>query len=126
MLNGLNKRMQLVVAGLLLLSSNSISAATLPSNCQAESCQQHFKQFSVAAKRGHAQAMSTLGQFYYHAYGTEKNVDLALTYFKKASRLGGDTAAQFKAGLIYLTEPSHKDIDQSIKYLKKAAKKKYK
>ena len=108
-----------------LFSVNS-GATQLPTNCQTTTCVEHFNDFKVAAKRGHPQAMATLGQFYYHAYGTEKDVGKALTYFKKASRLGGDTAAQFKAGFIYLSEPSHKDIDKGIEYLKKAGKKDYK
>ncbi|NMP33202.1 sel1 repeat family protein [Thalassotalea sp. M1531] len=118
----------ILLIGVLLLSTLVFpsAAATLPSNCQSELCKNYFNDFRIAAKRGHPQAMSTLGQFYYHAYGTEKNINEALKYFKRASRLGGDSAAQLKAGIIYISEESHKDIEQGIKYLKKAAKKDYK
>ena len=116
----------MLFSGLASLFSLNVYATTLSSDCQLDSCKESFAQFELAAKRGHAQAMATLGQFYYHAYGTEKDVGAALKYLRKASRLGGDTGAQFKAGLIYLKEPGYKDIDEGIKYLNKAAKKKYK
>jgi hypothetical protein len=95
------------------------------SYCQLDECKLYFKHFKKAAKRGHAGAMATLGQFYYIGYGTEPNESKAISFLKKASRYA-DSAAQYKLGLIYLTSKENNDIDASIKYLNKAAKKDYK
>jgi hypothetical protein len=95
------------------------------SYCQLDECKLYFKHFTKAAKRGHAGAMATLGQFYYIGYGTEPNESKAISFLKKASRFA-DKAAQYKLGLIYLTSKENYDLDASIKYLNKAAKKDYK
>ncbi|MFD2165930.1 tetratricopeptide repeat protein [Thalassotalea euphylliae] len=88
--------------------------------CNSDSCKQYFKQYKIAAKRGHPLAMLTLGQFYKNGYGVEANEKLALKYFKKAAK-AGFTAAQLHAGYIYMTSDEHYDIDKSIKYLSRAA-----
>ncbi|WP_286266261.1 tetratricopeptide repeat protein [Thalassotalea atypica] len=116
------------ISGLMMLVTLLMSANTLAqkmSQCDTSSCINYFKQYKKAAKRGHPQAVGMLGQMYYHGYGTDKNEKLALKYLKKASRYK-DGAAQFKAGFIYLTSKSHKDIDEGVEYLEKAASNKFK
>jgi hypothetical protein len=66
-------------------------------------------------------AMSTLAEFYYIGYGTEKNLAKSIKYFRKASRYKF-SYAQYRAGLFYLTEENFLDRDEGIKYLKKAAR----
>ena len=95
------------------------------SYCQLEECKRYFKQYKKAAKRGHAGAMATLGQFYYTGYGTEPNELKAIKFLKQASRYA-DTIAQYKLGLIYLTSEKNYQFDAAIKYLNKAAKKDHK
>lgn len=93
--------------------------------CQRDECKLYFNEFKKAAKKGHAGAMATLGQFYYTGYGTEPDELKAITYLKKASRYA-NAAAQYKLGLIYLISKKHFDLDAAVKYLNKAAKKNYK
>ncbi|WP_448551174.1 tetratricopeptide repeat protein [Thalassotalea montiporae] len=95
------------------------------SACQTELCQTYFHKFKLAAKRGHSEAYTTLGQFYYNGYGVEKDEAQALKYLKKASKYG-EPAAQYKTGLIHLISEQHLDAKESIKYLKKAAFRDYK
>ncbi|WP_286266259.1 tetratricopeptide repeat protein [Thalassotalea atypica] len=116
------------VCGILMFSALIISpniSAQKMTQCDTSTCVNYFEQYRKAAKRGHTQAMATLGQMYYHAYGTEKNEKLALKFLKKASR-SKDAAAQFKAGYIYLTSEEYKDIDDGIEYLEKAADNEFK
>ncbi len=115
-----NKVKLVIAVGLssLLFASNAFSQKM--EECDTASCKKYFSSYKKAAKRGHPQAMATLGQMYYHGYGVDKNEKLALKYLKKASR-NKDAAAQFKAGYIYLTSEQFKDIDDGIEYMEKAA-----
>jgi len=115
--------LQVAILSLFMLSG--VAKADKIDRCSTDSCIKYFKQYKKAAKRGHSLAMLTLGQFYHHGYGTKANEKLALKYFKKASR-AGYTAAQFKAGYIYMNSSELRDIDESIEYLEKAAKYDYK
>ncbi|NMP33203.1 sel1 repeat family protein [Thalassotalea sp. M1531] len=121
----MNKHLKQVLIGLagVFVFTSTASAEKLTA-CQTSECVDYFSQFKKAAKRGHPQAMLTLGQFYFSGYGTEKNDKMALKYFKKASR-HGYIAAAFKAGFIYLTNEDLKDVDDGIEYLEKAAKNGY-
>jgi len=101
-----------------LLSINVNAAKLGP--CMTSECIDYFKKFKVSAKRGHPVAMNTLGQFYEYGYGTEKNEELALKYYRKSSRLD-HPVAQYKAGLLYLSSDKHKDITKGVKYLEKSA-----
>ncbi|REL34462.1 tetratricopeptide repeat protein [Thalassotalea euphylliae] len=93
--------------------------------CNTDTCAEYFKQYQAAATRGHAGAMSLLGQLYQAGYGTEANIKKALHYYKKAAK-GGDIAAHYKAGLIYLSDPGFKDLNKGVRYLETAARKNYK
>lgn len=102
-----------------LFSITSNSAKLSP--CDTEECQQYFKKYKNFARIGYADAMSALGEFYYHGYGTEKNLDKALKQFRRATKYGA-YAAPVKVALLRLTEPSLRDTEEAIKYLKKAAR----
>lgn len=65
-------------------------------------------------------AMSALGELYYQGYGTEKNLDKSLQYFRKASKYQF-AYAQYRTGVFYLMEENFIDNEQGIKYLRKAA-----
>jgi len=107
----------------LFYSFSALSAQLKP--CQTEECKSYFNQYKKSASRGHAQASAMLGEFYYHGYGVEKNSSNALRYYLFAAKRG-ITSAQYKAGLAFLIDGKHKDTDKAIKYLHKAASKKYK
>lgn len=93
--------------------------------CETDQCVKYFKQYKKGAKRGHAQAMLTLAQFYHAGYGTEVDTKKALKYFKKAAS-HGYTAAHFNAGYIQMIDQNLRDIDDSVKYLNTASKYNYK
>lgn len=114
-----------LVSALVAMSYVPSANAEKMRECNTDTCKEYFKKYRTAAKRGHPLAMATLGQFYFHGYGTEKNEKMALKYLKKGSR-GGYPSASFKAGYIYLTSEKFKDIDDSIDYLEKATKGDYK
>ena len=88
--------------------------------CQNAECKKYFKAFQKNAKSGKGNAIATLAEFYYHGYGTKKNHLLALKYYRKAARKGV-VRAQYKAGIMYILDEKHKDIDKGIDYLNKAA-----
>ena len=107
---------------LTLFSLTSYSAEM--SQCNTEECRQYFKKYKNYARIGYADAMSALGEFYYHGYGTDKNLEKALKQFRLATKYGS-YAAPVKVALLRLTEPSLRDTNEAVKYLKKAARKKH-
>ncbi|MFD2165941.1 tetratricopeptide repeat protein [Thalassotalea euphylliae] len=90
------------------------------SACQTDTCKTLFKHYSGAAKRGHTEAMTALGQFYQAGYGTDKNLQKAMYYLKKAARRGS-AAAAYKVGLLYFSEPSIKDLEKGKRFLQQAS-----
>lgn len=104
---------------LLLLPYFSVAKVSVEA-CDTKRCQEYFSHFKKNAKRGHADSTATLAEFYYHGFGVKKNLYLARKYYKKASRLGV-VRAQYKLGLMYLNVEQYKDLEQGIKYLKRAA-----
>lgn len=109
---------------LLLTLFSIIGYSAEMKQCSTEQCQQYFKKYKNYARIGYADAMSALGEFYYHGYGTEKNLEKALKQFKRATKYGA-YAAPVKVALLRLTEPNLRDTEEAIKYLKKAARKKH-
>lgn len=105
------------------LYSLSLGAVQL-SECNSTVCTNYFEKFSKAAKRGHPKAMAILGELYYQGYGTPKNKNMAIKYYKKAAK-NGITSAQYKAGLFYFSE-KYQNVPKGLSYLKKAAKADYK
>ena len=121
----MNKIKQIIAPFIVLFLSvffaTNASAGERIEFCQTDECKKYFVEYKKSVKRGHPLAMLTLAQFYLHGYGTEINEKLALKYFKKAAK-HGFTSAQLHAGYIFMTSESLKDIDESIRYLSKAAK----
>ncbi len=97
-----------------------IQANTLNA-CMDEKCIVYFNKWKVMAKAKRATAMSALAELYYQGYGTEKNLDKSIRYFRKASRYRF-TYAQYRTGVFYLMEEDFIDNQEGIKYLKKAAR----
>ena len=120
---GCNRISVLALVSLIFASLNS-SAVTL-SSCQTKPCITYFKQYQKAAKRGHAQAMAMLGEFYYQGYGVKQNRKLALKYYNLAAKRG-ITSAQYKAGLVYLINKAEQKPEKAVKLLTKAANADYK
>ena len=112
----------LVVIGGLLSANVSAEKVTA---CDTDVCVEYFTQYKAAAARGHGEAMNLLGQLYQAGYGTEKDVNKALHYYKKSAKTGV-IAAFYKAGLLYLSEPSIRDLNKGIRYLETAARKNFK
>lgn len=73
------------------------------------------------ARSKRVSAMSALAELYYQGYGTEKNLNKSIKYFRKASRYQF-AYAQYRAGVFYLMEEDFIDNEQGIKYLRKAAR----
>jgi len=99
------------------LSSN----ATEIKPCQTNECVEYFNKYKKEAQTGYADAMSTLGEFYFHGYGTDVNMELALKNYRRGAKYGS-AHAQYKAGIMYLEMEQFKDIHKGISYLKKAAR----
>jgi len=102
---------------------SGVNAAEIKA-CKTEQCVEYFKQYKKYANSGYADALSTLGEFYFHGYGTDVDLDLALKNYRRGAKYGSFNA-QYKAGLMYLEVEEYKDIDDGISYLKKAARNKH-
>ncbi len=89
--------------------------------CATQECKEYYKHFKLNAKRGQADAIATLAEFYYHGYGTPKNIVRAMKNYKQAARMGV-ARAQYKAGLLHLINERFEDFDKGVKYLKSAAR----
>lgn len=122
----MKSKITILVALSLLVTAMSFHLKSEEINeCQSDYCVNYFNQFEKGAKRGYAQANSTLGQFYYIGYGTEKNETKALKYLNKAASKG-EFSSQYLVGIILLGSKKNKDITKGIKYLEKVAEKNYK
>ena len=112
------KQLTLFTALLLALPS---SYATGLEACNTAECKDYFDAYKILTKRGHSDAMATLGELYYSGYGTEKDIKQALKWFRRAAKFG-NTTAQYKAGVMYLQNTDYQDIDKGITLLKKSTK----
>ncbi|PKG82115.1 hypothetical protein CXF85_14530 [Colwellia sp. 75C3] len=90
-------------------------------SCMEEQCIAYFNKWKVMAIAKRVNAMSALAELYYQGYGTEKNLDKSLRYFRKASRYQF-AYAQYRTGIFYLMEDKFIDNEAGIKYLRKAAR----
>ncbi|MEW6998717.1 tetratricopeptide repeat protein [Colwelliaceae bacterium BS250] len=104
-------------------SINSFAAKIGP--CQTDECVGYFKEYKKYARAGYADAMATLADLYYYGHGTDINLKMALKQYKSAAKYGS-VKGQYKTAMIYLTDKEYKDLDQGVKYLKKAARNKNK
>ncbi|WP_394130758.1 tetratricopeptide repeat protein [Shewanella maritima] len=102
-------------------SSIQTQEKSLIEECHTQECNSYFVRFKTFSKSGYVDAMYMLGELYYQGYGTKKNEERALKWFRKASKFDLPHA-QFKAGVIYIRPGENQDIERGIKYLKKAHK----
>ncbi|MCG9695587.1 tetratricopeptide repeat protein [Shewanella sp. Isolate11] len=110
-----------MILALTLLSITSFSYASSLPECDTSECKEYFKAYKILTKRGHSDAMATLGELYYAGYGTEKDPEQALKWFRRAAKFG-NTTAQYKAGVMYLQDTDEQDIDKGITLLKRSTK----
>lgn len=103
----------------LALTSGNLYARTLES-CMTEDCVTYFQKFKKAARRGFISAEYNLAKFYYYGYGTEKNDQQALKYYRKAA-VQGSKVAQYMTGLLYVTNQQIQDVEQGLYWLERAA-----
>jgi len=106
-----------------LVSFNSHAVYAKITACDEAVCKDYFKTYKKYARMGYADAMDTLGQLYYYGYGTKKNVKKALKQYRSAAKYGS-VKGQYNAAMIYINEDKFRDIDEGVKYLKKAARNK--
>ncbi|GAA0783119.1 MULTISPECIES: tetratricopeptide repeat protein [Pseudomonadati] len=97
------------------------SEASQLSECNTSDCVEYFKAYRILTKRGHSSAMAMLGELYYSGYGTDKDLDMALKWYRRAGKYGV-LDAKYKAGVMYLQDTHLKDIDEGIDYLIYASK----
>jgi len=109
----------LLMASTATFNSNAVEVTA----CSEADCVEYFKQYKIYAKRGYADAMTTLGDLYANGHGTDKNVKKALKQYRRAAKYGS-VEAQYKAASLYLLEEDYYDIKSAIKYLKMAARNK--
>jgi len=100
--------------------SSPIQAATLDA-CMDEKCIVYFNKWKRMASAKRVTAISAVAELYYQGYGTEKNLEQSLRYFRKASRYRFPYA-YYRTGVFYLMEEGFIDNEEGIKYLKKAAR----
>jgi len=86
-----------------------------------EKCIIYFNKWKIMARSKRVSAMSAVAELYYQGYGTEKNLEKSIRYFRKASRYQF-AYAQYRAGVFYLMEEDFIDKEEGIKYLRKAAR----
>ncbi|GGB52407.1 sel1 repeat family protein [Shewanella inventionis] len=108
-----------LIASLLIFVPYKGEASQLP-ECQTAECVEYFKAYRILTKRGHSSAMAMLGEFYYAGYGTDKDLDMALKWYRRAGKFVLD--AKYKAGVLYLQDTHLKDVDEGIEFLEYASK----
>jgi len=110
--------LSLLFAGFLVFP---VEASNHLSTCDTKDCKEYFKAYKILTKRGHSEAMATLGELYYAGYGTDKNIKQALKWFRRAAKFG-ITSTQYKAGILYLQESDYQDIDKGLSLLERSTK----
>lgn len=108
-----------LLASFLIFAPTKSEASQLP-ECQTSECVEYFKAYRILTKRGHSSAMAMLGEFYYAGYGTDKDLDMALKWYRRAGKYVLD--AKYKAGVLYLQDTHLKDVDEGVEYLEYASK----
>ena len=104
-----------------IIDAKAIAATATIEACQEDICKDYFKQYKKYARLGYADAMVTLADLYYFGHGTKVNLKKALKQYKSSAKYGS-VKGQFKTAMIYLNNEEYKDVDEGIKYLKKAAR----
>ncbi|WP_445776092.1 tetratricopeptide repeat protein [Shewanella sp.] len=108
-----------LIASFLIFAPMKSEASQLP-ECKTPECVEYFKAYRILTKRGHSSAMAMLGEFYYAGYGTDKDLDMALKWYRRAGKFVLD--AKYKAGVLYLQDTHLKDVDEGIEFLEYASK----
>ncbi|SEK37998.1 Sel1 repeat-containing protein [Colwellia chukchiensis] len=106
---------------LALVFSFNVLAVNI-SKCMTSECVSYFKSFKKAAHRGHKNAMFNLGKFFQYGFGTEIDNARALNFYKKAA-MRGLREAEYRAGMLLLSDQQLYDFDQAEKWLKRASRK---
>ncbi|MCT7941313.1 MULTISPECIES: tetratricopeptide repeat protein [Shewanella] len=121
-------KIQLVISALaillfppLALSNPTSKMQNNITECQSQECTNRFLQYKRLSKAGHSDAMFMLGEFYYRGYGTIQNTNLALKWYRKAAKFDSPLA-QYRAGLIYISDVDYQDTPKGIQYLEQADK----
>jgi len=110
-----------VCAFTILLCSRLSAAADLEAAKRAYQQKDYataFKEFTVSAKQGNAEAQLYLGKMYFMGQGVLKDPDEAIKWLKVSGQQG-NADAQFFLGSIYLLP--HKDIAQGLMWLRLSA-----
>ena len=110
----------IALAALMVLPSISVYASNTMESCLSAKCRAYFNDFDVYAHGGHKEAIATIAEMYYHGYGTKKNLRRAVKYYKKAA-FKGVPSAQYKMGLIYLSNAHYQDTEKGLTYIQQAA-----
>jgi len=110
----------LVVVTSSMLITTTAQAAKIEA-CMTQECIDYFNKWKKMSYRKYNTALSVMGELYYQGYGTEKNLDKSLKYFKKAAKYKF-TYAEYRTALFYLEEKEYLDTGRGIKYLKRAAR----
>ncbi|MDN3653227.1 hypothetical protein QWY77_10735 [Thalassotalea ponticola] len=92
--------------------------------CDTPQCQHYFKEYKRRSREGYADAMEILATFYHVGYGTEKNLELPLRWYKRAAKYFSVMGA-YKAGIFMLSEEAFLNTERALAYLKKAGRRKY-
>ncbi len=99
-----------------------LSVQAIPKDsCMERKCIMYFNKWKAMARAKRVPAMSAVADLYYQGYGTEKNLEKSIRYFRKASRYQF-AYAQYRAGVFYLMEKDFIDHGKGIKYLRMAAR----
>jgi len=104
----------------LILAFNA--SAIKISTCMSEECVNYFQSFKKASSRGHPNAMYNLAKFYHYGYGTEVDKARALNFYKKAG-MQGLREAEYRAGMLLLTDEALYDFDGGVNWLQRASRK---
>jgi hypothetical protein len=118
----MNKTIQLLFLTITLFMLNSPATAMKLTPCDTDQCVDYFNKFKAGAKRGHISALTTMGEFYYHGFGTNIDKDKGFLNLRKAAR-HGNVRALYKTGLIYLSDKKYKNVKKGMINLEKSARK---
>jgi hypothetical protein len=119
-----NKTIQLLLVTIAFTIVNTQVYAAEITECSTQECTYYFDKFKAGARRGHVSAVTTLGEFYYHGFGTKIDKDKGFLHLKKAAR-HGNVRALYKTGLIYLNDKKYKNLAKGIKNLERVATKEF-
>jgi hypothetical protein len=116
------KILSILFIGLIGVNNSSYAASAQMGPCDEQVCVDYFKQYKKYAKLGYADAMVTLAEMYYYGHGTKQSLKKAMKQYRSSAKWGS-VKGQYKTGIMYLNEEEIKDVEEGVKYLKKAARK---